>query len=346
MRSSCLTAFAVLVCASLFAENPTALDFRRSSADLRLVKTLVRPPSGATPALFDLVVTNYGPNTAAGPITIDDQVPQPATLDTSGVPAPWNCVGNNTSHATCVHPGPLTVGNSLTITLGLQSNGEDGSISNCAYMYSPAFDPDLSNNNDCACVDFKLCRDVTIDVSTGVVDTNPLAFGATDPRWVVTKTPGGSTPPAVVVAEPNFVALPPAQWITADTSTDAAAGEYIYDFSFTLGHEFDGRVPCQVNVQYAVDNEAAFFLDNASTAFTMTPGFTTLPGNTSSFTTVHTGLGSLPGSFGKHVLHLHVINGGGSNSRQAPAGPTSVIVRGSISCSCSLPPTCIGLTCF
>lgn len=114
---------------------------------------------------------------------------------------------------------------------------------------------------------------------------------------------------------------------------------FIYDFPFTLGHEFDGRVACQVSVQYAVDNEAAFFLDNSTSAFATTSGFaTTVSNNVSSFETIHSGVGSLPGTFGSHVVHVHVLNGTPSDVSGTADSPTSLIVKGSIFCSCALPP--------
>jgi len=302
----------------------------KATADLSVTKTLTKPPLGGGPAVFDIVVTNHGPFPAAGPITVTDQIPTGASL--ASIPGtPWSCsVAGST--LTCTRPGPLSVNNSyiLTLTMNGTANPDFGGVNNCATAKSNTFDPKPGNNRDCACANFKPCRDLTIDVSTGSNNGVTIAGGNQDSDWNLVSAPAGvSTGHAWVPSITASWAPAPAgsARISGADPRSTIAGNYHYQFAFALGDEWTGR-PCTLSFHWAVDDEAQFTLDN--TTLLTTAAFGT--GVTGSNHTILHQSNAFPVGPGTHVLDVNVQNGvpgaTGNNS------PTGLLIKGSVVCKC------------
>jgi Domain of unknown function DUF11 len=298
-----------------------------AQADLVITKRVKTQPSGVFPADFDVVVTNYGPD-AAGAVTITDTLAPGAFFDiflfVNPPPAPWVCTftpsGQPTS-VSCTHPGPIPVGTSVSLPVSVVAG--KGRYENCAQVMHAVgsnSDPDATNDRDCACTDFKACRDISVDLSTGTRGSQQMTVGDSDDDWVVVATPQGPAGnlPAKVVGKTHagFVDALPANWISATNPHATPFGDYIYDLNFTLGNE--RYLTCIVGLEYASDNDVQFLLDGQLIAQTVNA-------DTSAFTQLHSKLVFGP-SAGPHTLRAHVNNEG---------GPTSLLVHGSLFCSCN-----------
>lgn len=93
---------------------------------------------------YTLAVTNNGPNTAKGPITVVDTLPTGFSyVSVSGTN--WTCSANS-QVVTCTNPNDLPVGSStLNLTVNVGSSAASNSL-NTATVSSPTSDPNLTNN--------------------------------------------------------------------------------------------------------------------------------------------------------------------------------------------------------
>lgn len=303
----------------------TAAPCLAAQADLGIVKRLVTAPSGVFAAQYEISVTNYGPD-AVGPIFVTDTPGPNLAFDIdfiiNGAPSPWVCTfdGPPATTVTCIHPGPLAVGNTVTMPIGIAALSL-GRHENCASVSLGKVgntDPDVSNNTDCACTDFKACRDVAIDISTGTAGSVQLNPGASDPDWVVVSTPTATAPntPAIVVGEyqSHFVDAPPANWISSAFPQPQTSGDYVYELKYSTGSE--RYLNCIINMDYASDNGVTFTVDGYPLAQNLATDHT-------AFTMLHPRTWFIPS--GTHTIRARVKNNG---------GPTSLLVKGSIFCSC------------
>jgi hypothetical protein len=302
-----------------------AVQVSAGSADLAVVKRLVTAPSGIFPAQYEVAVTNYGPD-PAGSVTVTDTLVPNLTFDIdlyiNPAPAPWVCTFSGGPPATtvsCTHPGPLAVGNTVSFTVGLLTS-EPGRYENCANVALSGgdSDPDTANNRDCACGDFKRCRDIAIDISTGVKGTQSLPIGANDDDWVVVSTPTApsTSAPAKVVGKyhSGFVDAPPANWIASANPHPFNTGDYVYELKYSTGTE--RFTDCAISMDYASDNAVTFTIDGQPLAQNLAMDHT-------AFTSLHGRTWYVPA--GTHALRARVKNDG---------GPTSLLVKGNIFCAC------------
>ncbi len=129
--------------------DTSTVNVGQPGADLEIVKASVGDFNVGVPGLYNLDVTNNGPNEAAGPIEVVDTLPRGLSYVSAG-PASWICnaVGQD---VTCEHPGPLPVNQSLpTLELTVQvgeSAAQASPLQNTAEVSSPTPDPDPSNNS-------------------------------------------------------------------------------------------------------------------------------------------------------------------------------------------------------
>jgi uncharacterized repeat protein (TIGR01451 family) len=293
------------------------------NTDLRLRKVVTTPQLGAAPAKFDLVVTNVG-TADSGPITLTDTLPPGLWYDTTAAtPSPWLCTylpaGSQPNYVVCTHPGPLAIGNSVVLPLAVQSNAT-GSFENCAVVTCDG-DPNPENNEDCACTNFKQCdAGVDIDISSGVSNGQALAAGSADGDWQVATLPGGTPAASIVVPKyhSGFADAPPAQWLSLTNPQSEDEGEFAYTYAFALPPELTGQT-CSLALQYAADNYATVSLDGSA--------ISSIPNNDSSsnFTATTSASTSFTATAVAHALQIIVGNTG---------GPTSLLVNGTIHCSC------------
>jgi LPXTG-site transpeptidase (sortase) family protein len=117
------------------------------SADLSISKTHIGEMVVGLPFSFDVLVSNAGPSTSAGPITVTDALPAGLTyLSFSG--PDWSCsaVGQD---VTCTHAGDLAAGANSSFALIVDVDGAAfPSVTNSATVVPTTADPDSSNDTD------------------------------------------------------------------------------------------------------------------------------------------------------------------------------------------------------
>ncbi|MEO7262447.1 MAG: hypothetical protein ABI047_14510 [Jatrophihabitantaceae bacterium] len=132
----------------------TAVATVRALADLAITVSLASPQliAGA-PASYQLAVTNSGPSSALGPITIDDPLPVGSSF-VSASGAGWSCdeIAAGAVGATlhCTLAGPLGVGAApaaVSVTV-LIASAQTGPVTDTASVASPTADPAPANNFD------------------------------------------------------------------------------------------------------------------------------------------------------------------------------------------------------
>lgn len=319
-----MTSRAVLIALAILS---VATQLSAGSTDLGIAKRLITTPSGIFPAEYEIAVTNYGPD-PAGPFTVTDSLPANLSFDIDFIinpaPAPWVCTftgGPPATSVSCTYPGPLANGNTITFQIAIVVLGQQfGRYDNCASVSLAGgnTDPDATNNQDCACTDYKLCRNVTIDISTGTSGNQSLPVGASDDDWVVVSTPttSSSSTPAKVVGKyhQGFVDALPANWIASNNPHPADVGDYVFEFRYSTGRQ--RFTDCVINMDYASDNAVVFTLDGQPLAQNLATDHT-------AFTMLHGRTRYVPS--GTHTLRARVRNDG---------GPTSLLVKGQIFCAC------------
>jgi hypothetical protein len=238
--------------------------------------------------------------------------------------SPWVCTftgGPPPTSVSCTYTAPLAKGNTAAFPIGIVVLGQHfGRYENCASvaLAGSNTDPDATNNQDCACTDYKLCRDVSIDISTGTSGNQTLPVGASDDDWVVVSTPTAPSisAPARVVGKyhQGFVDALPANWIASANPHPTDVGDYVYQFKYSTGSQ--RFTDCVINMDYASDNAVVFTLDGQPLAQNLATDQT-------AFTTLHGRTWYVPS--GTHTLRARVRNDG---------GPTSLLVKGQIFCGC------------
>lgn len=134
--------------------SATAAATVRAAADLAITTSLSSAQliAGA-PASYELTVTNLGPSTAVGPITIDDPLPAGSRF-VSATGTGWTCdpipAGTLAASLHCTLPGPLAVGAvpaAVSVTVVVDP-AQTGPVTNTASAGSPTGDPVPANNVD------------------------------------------------------------------------------------------------------------------------------------------------------------------------------------------------------
>ena len=145
-------------CAKVEADAPTdpamsnnkSCDRREvtsSRSDLTIDKKAAASGAAGTLDTYELTVTNNGPDTDPGPITVSDNLNACLTYDGYSGNG-WNCSQSGTT-VTCTHQGPLPAGQSLDLELQVSPSRACGDkIRNCAEVKSMA-DADHTNNESC-----------------------------------------------------------------------------------------------------------------------------------------------------------------------------------------------------
>jgi uncharacterized repeat protein (TIGR01451 family) len=284
-------------------------------ADLGIVKTY-RPASPAGPAAFIITVTNYGPSAAPG-FTVNDPAPPGTTIGIGSNPPPWVC----TAGVSCTYAAQLAVGNSATLVLPVTITGATTNVVNCASVLPKDFiDPNDKNNRDCACVDINPCRDISIDITTGVQNGAQLGINVPDNEWLINTT--GTTPSRTSGGTSwNTPSPPPGRYITYPTSV--GQGTYPFRFNFTLGNEWRTGQCRVILQQFRADNCVRFNVDS------LVPFAATPPANCSTsaaWTVPGSASYTIPNPAGSHTLTANVTNN---------EGPMGLYVRGTITCRCN-----------
>jgi uncharacterized repeat protein (TIGR01451 family) len=220
------------------------------TCDREIKKTVTPNPvqSGQT-VTITLTVTNVG--TAACPVVpgINVADPQPLGLTfqppvsvnrpgwSCGISGPWPGV------VTCTATSPLLPGpaNAVTITFTAKVTAPPGStIQNCAEVTNVG-DANQTNNKSCVTIQVEPCKDVTLNLSTGVAN------------WTVSPGAAGVTTPVSTWVQPSGGV----RWIqpsTAGSPQTFPAGNYQYSVPFTLPGPLSQYATITLSGKYAADN--------------------------------------------------------------------------------------------
>ncbi len=100
------------------------------------------------------LVTNVGPVTHNGPLTVTDTFPgnEPTSVTFAPTP-PWNCASIGANQFQCDHPGIVLVPGASTaiiVRAVVPTDLRDPDIENCAEVKAIATETNLANNKACA----------------------------------------------------------------------------------------------------------------------------------------------------------------------------------------------------
>jgi uncharacterized repeat protein (TIGR01451 family) len=131
----------------LAASGPFAFyDFAFSPrfADLSVTGTSTGLPVGSV-ATYNITVSNSGPQSAVGQITVVDSLPTGLTYQ-SVTGAGWSCAATG-QRVVCVNAGPLANGGNTTLAISAAvAVGTTGSPTNILIVLGSTIDPDQSDN--------------------------------------------------------------------------------------------------------------------------------------------------------------------------------------------------------
>jgi hypothetical protein len=244
--------------------------------DLKITKT-VQPnpvPSGQQ-VTVTLTVQNVGTGTCPpGPFpgtVVSDPKPSgltfnlPVSISQSGGSATWQCgLGVPTGDLSCATQDPLPPGYSATFTFTATVTAPPGSnIQNCATVNNqndPLNPANPGNNQSCVTIQVSgpLCRDVTINLSTGVAN------------WTVSPGTVGVITNLANLNGTWVAPTAPARWIqpaNASTPQLLPGGFYQYSVSFNLPGPLNQYSSISLSGRYAADNTVhQFFVSPGQSA--------------------------------------------------------------------------------
>jgi uncharacterized protein DUF11 len=342
MRNVSSFVIAFLLCSAAMAAAPPQPPSGPPKTDLAVAKIAGQHLPGDSTATFTLAVTNYGPSATGtgvvGATTVTDQVPAPATFNTPVLPPFWSCTPPSGQSISCTYDKTIFPGETILLSLSISvPPGFTGPLTNCASVVGGVFigETNPSNNSDCTCVDFKSCASVSIDISTGTINSVPIASGQPESGWQLVSAPAAASAAAVPISIVRAGAWIPATnlnaaWISFTGSDLQAFGDYVYELPFNIGPQWKS---CTIDFSYAVDNEVQIGLVGGP-MLAQTPGFGAFGSGSSSFTSLH---GPFTATFtpqaGLNILRARVQNGTPSVPNGFN-GPSGLLVVGSIDCTC------------
>ena len=193
------------------------------NADLVLAKTHTGTFAAGSTNTYSFVITNNGPNTAVGPITVTDTLPAGMTYVPSSATNGWTC-----SATPLVCTSPTAIANSTTssfeISVLVATSAAAGNVTNTASVASVSVDPVPANNT--ATDPTPVTRPVDIAVSK--TDGAAAAIPGSPISYTVTVTNNGPLAAmGVTVADTVPSAITGVTWTcvaTASSSCGAASG--------------------------------------------------------------------------------------------------------------------------
>jgi Domain of unknown function DUF11 len=123
-------------------------------ADLKIEKRAREFCTADGLCTYGILVTNVGPVTHNGPLTVTDHFPGGAPTSATFAPTPpWNCMTLNPSTFQCDHPGIVLVPGASTVILVraiVPLDYPGGKVENCAEVKAIPTETNLANNKACA----------------------------------------------------------------------------------------------------------------------------------------------------------------------------------------------------
>ena len=252
-----------------------------ASADVKITKTISSASFVAgAPVSYQLAVTNLGPSTAAGPITVDDPLPSGAGF-VSAAGTGWSCdpIASGTTGASlhCTLPGPLAVGAvppAITVTVTLPS-GQTAPVGNTATVSSATTDPVPSDNSS------TVTRTPTTQADLQISKqhlTGTFVAGGTADYQIDVHNAGESDSAGVQVIDPLPAGLSYASYASADPNWSCSAT------GSTVSCGYLGSLPAGTTSSFTLTvNLASDFTGPAVNTATVSATTTDpVPGNNSS----------------------------------------------------------------
>jgi len=130
--------------------------------------------------VFSHTVTNIGPNTTSGTVTLTDTLPAGTTYQSYTAPAGWTCV-NASNVVTCTTNSGVTMASgttaSISVTTAVPSTASGGTNLTDNVTVSSTGDPVSGNNSASATSTVALATDLAVSVVSGTPD--PITAGTT-----------------------------------------------------------------------------------------------------------------------------------------------------------------------
>jgi uncharacterized repeat protein (TIGR01451 family) len=260
--------------------SATASATVQAAADLAIAASLASPQliAGA-PASYQLVVTNSGPSTAVGPISVVAALPAGSSFG-SASGAGWSCdpipAGTVAATLHCAMPGPLNVGAAaaaLSVTVTIASS-QTGPVTSTASVSAPTADPTPVNNVDVQTDTPVVRADLVIQK---LHLTDPFVAGSQADYQIQVRNAGESDASAVEVSD----TLPAGLSYSSFSSTDpnwscSATGQQVScGYSAALVAGASSSLTLSVNLAPDFEGPAS----NTATVSASTPD--PVPGNNS-----------------------------------------------------------------
>ena len=193
---------------NLANNSATDTDTLSGSADLAITKSHNGNFTIGQNGAYTLTVTNNGPSTAAGTITVTDTLPSGLSF-VSGTGSGWNCVPSG-QNVTCTNPSDLAFGASTSIVLTVSVGASTPpNITNTAGVSSPTSDPQTNNNTTTDPTTVVKIADLGIAKSDGRTNATP----GSSLTYTITITNAGPSPAiGAIVSDTLPVVLTGANW--------------------------------------------------------------------------------------------------------------------------------------
>ncbi|MFL6333706.1 MAG: hypothetical protein ACJ754_10390 [Pyrinomonadaceae bacterium] len=143
--------------------SATDTDTVVAAADLSITKTTAGTFAVGSNATYTLTVTNGGPQSAAGTITVSDTLPAGLSY-VSATGTGWTC-SNASGTVTCTRAGPVTSGTTLpaiALTVAVGAAAAPSVVNTASVASSTTFDPDSSDNSSSVTSPVTVPTDLTI----------------------------------------------------------------------------------------------------------------------------------------------------------------------------------------
>ncbi|MFN8666215.1 MAG: hypothetical protein U0164_03335 [Gemmatimonadaceae bacterium] len=305
------------------ASDPTTI---ASGVDLSISKTSTSPMTVGQNATYLLDVTNVGPGTTTGAITVTDILPAGLTY-VSATGAGFACTATGQT-VTCTAPGPMTVGQSVGITLTVAvGSAALPTVTNTASVATPG-DANPSNNSSSVTTSVASGIDLAISKGASALVTGTNGTFTLDVRNVGT----GATTGTITVTDNLANGL---TFVSATGSgfSCSAAGQLV---TCTRASSLAPGQSVSLILTVAVSATAGTAI--ANTATVSTPGDSNLPNNTASVGPLTVGTPapdlaiakSVSGTIvaGSNATFLITVTNQGQGSTTAPITVTDNLPQG------------------
>ncbi|SDI92432.1 conserved repeat domain-containing protein [Frankineae bacterium MT45] len=251
-------------------------------ADLAIDKHHTGSATAGAPFSYLLTVTNNGPSTIPGTVTVSDPIPSGMTYDSANpaTGAGWVCsYGAVTKVVTCTLAAGLAAGATapdITVNVIVDHANGSGTIVNTASVRSDTDDTDLSNNSDDDPTTIVVDTNVSL---TKTLDTPTPVLAGTDVTFTLQASNAGPSDARVVVVTDvlpdhlSYVSATGAGWACL------ARGQNVICTRAVLAANPPGPVVAPITLVAQVDPSTPFdppgsttVLVNTATVNTVSPG--------------------------------------------------------------------------